>query len=252
MNDGDVIAVWFSCGAASAVAAKKTIETYPNATVRIVYNPVKEEHIDNLRFLADVETWLGKKIEIATNPKYPSCSAVEVWGKRKYMAGVKGAPCTYELKKRARQIWEESNHVDWHVLGFTAEERRRADRFIMGERENMIPILIELGITKPRCFYILEEAGLTPPAIYRMGYPNANCIGCVKVTSPTYWNLVRQTHPETFSERCVQSRAIGCKLVEVGATRIFLDELSPSTNGGPLKNIDFECGIFCEPERIEQ
>jgi hypothetical protein len=38
----DVIVVWFSSGAASAVAAKKTIEKYKNiATIRIVNNPIK-------------------------------------------------------------------------------------------------------------------------------------------------------------------------------------------------------------------
>ena len=57
---GDVIAVWFSCGAASAVAAKKTLERYSTyCTVRVINNPVKEEHEDNQRFLRDVEKWLG-------------------------------------------------------------------------------------------------------------------------------------------------------------------------------------------------
>ena len=38
---GETIAVWFSCGAASAVAAKETIEKYGNTnTVRIINNPV--------------------------------------------------------------------------------------------------------------------------------------------------------------------------------------------------------------------
>ena len=61
-----VIAVWFSCGAASAVAAKKTIEKYgTNNTVRVINNPVKEEDDDNQRFLLDVEKWLGIKIEKA-------------------------------------------------------------------------------------------------------------------------------------------------------------------------------------------
>ena len=44
------IAVWFSCGAASAVAAKKTIEKYGKThKVLIVNNPVVNEHHDNLR-----------------------------------------------------------------------------------------------------------------------------------------------------------------------------------------------------------
>jgi hypothetical protein len=50
------IAVWFSCGAASAVAAKKTIEIYgATHNIRVVNNPIKEEHPDNQRFLKDVQ-----------------------------------------------------------------------------------------------------------------------------------------------------------------------------------------------------
>jgi hypothetical protein len=52
---GETIVVWFSCGAASAVAAKKTIELYGETNIiRIVNNPIKEEHEDNQRFLKDV------------------------------------------------------------------------------------------------------------------------------------------------------------------------------------------------------
>ena len=119
--NGQVIAVWFSCGAASAVAAKRTIELYgTDNTIRVINNPVKEEHSDNQRFLRDVEKWLGVKIETAVNPKYPNASAVEVWEKG-FMSSIHGAACTFELKKKARQAWENKNKSDWIVLGFTAD-----------------------------------------------------------------------------------------------------------------------------------
>jgi PP-loop superfamily ATP-utilizing enzyme len=52
---GDKIAVWFSCGAASAVAAKMTLDQYGDrCSVRVLNNPVMEEDEDNRRFLADV------------------------------------------------------------------------------------------------------------------------------------------------------------------------------------------------------
>lgn len=246
-KDGDTIVVWFSCGTASAVAAKKTIEKYAHrCTVRVVNNPIAEEHHDNLRFLKDVERWLGVKIESAVNDAYPGCSAVEVWAKRKFMAGVAGAPCTFELKKKARQSFEKDNKVDWHVLGFTAEEKHRSDRFILGERPNTIPVLIDEGISKGDCFNILTEAGLELPEVYRLGYPNANCIGCVKASSPTYWNHVRKVHPEVFSQRAVQSKELGARLVRVKGKRIFLEDLLVTDKGRSMKGLDFECGIFCE------
>jgi hypothetical protein len=198
----ETIAVWFSCGAASAVAAKQTIEQYGTThNIRVINNPVVEEDADNRRFLKDVEQWLGVPIEFAVNPNYAHCSAVQVWDYRRFMSGPLGAVCTVELKKKARQHWEATNTAEWHVLGFTSEERTRYERFIESERPNVLPVLIDAGITKQDCIDIIQAAGMDPPRIYKLGYPNANCIGCVKATSPTYWNHVRKHHPEVFNER---------------------------------------------------
>jgi hypothetical protein len=244
--DGDTIAVWFSCGAASAVAAKLTLEHYKNCQVRILNSPVMEEDEDNRRFLGDVERWLGKEIEIVTSKNFPSQSAREVWEKKKFMSSVAGAPCTSELKKKARQEWESKNKVDWHVLGFTHEEKDRADRFMLTERDNLIPILIDHKVSKVQCMEIIASNGIEVPRVYKMGYPNANCIGCVKATSPTYWNLVRETHPEVFEDRAKQSRDIGARLTRVRGERLFLDELKPTDVGAPIKDSYGDCGLFCE------
>ena len=73
------IAVWFSCGAASAVAAKLIVDAYgTDNTVHIVNNPIVEEDEDNRRFLKDIEQWLGVPVEQAVNSKYPNASCVEV------------------------------------------------------------------------------------------------------------------------------------------------------------------------------
>lgn len=247
INNDDVIAVWFSCGAASAVAAKLTLDKYAStARIRILNNPVVEEDADNRRFLLDVQTWLGVEIETVAARRYPLQSARDVWEQRSFMSGPKGAPCTIELKKRARQDWEADNRADWHVLGFTADEKTRHDRFVLTERSNVLPVLIDNGVTKNDCYAILQDAGLTLPRVYRMGYPNANCIGCVKATSPTYWNHVRQQHPDVFQDRAEQSRRLGARLVRVDNRRVFLDELDPAAKGRSMKSMDIDCGIFCE------
>jgi hypothetical protein len=243
-----MIAVWFSCGAASAVAAKMTVDRYgKTCDVRVVNNPVAEEDEDNRRFLRDVERWIGVEIEDARNSKYPLASAVDVWDRRGGMSFPHGAPCTVSLKKEARQQWEADNPADWHVLGFGAEERDRYDRFVLTERPNVLPILIDAGLTRQDCYEIIVGEGLTPPRVYGLGYPNANCIGCVKATSPTYWNHVRQQHPDVFEARAEQSRRLGAKLVRVDNRRIYLDELDATALGRPLKSLTMpECGLFCE------
>lgn len=238
------IVVWFSCGAASAVAAKLAVDMYgADNNVMVVNNPIKEEHPDNLRFKRDVEKWLGVEIIDAINPKFPNHSIVEVFDKRKYMSGVAGAPCTQLLKKEARYNFELTHEIDFHVLGFTADERHRHERFVKFERPNVLPLLIDAGYTKGDCFNIIESAGIKLPEVYR-SLPNANCIGCVKSSSPTYWNIIRRNFPEQFKERAEQSRRIGCKLVKVRGERIFLDELKPTDRGGKISN--YECGIFCD------
>lgn len=249
-NPGDTISVWFSCGAASAVAAKLVVDVYGDiCNIRILNNPIQEEDTDNRRFLRDIERWLGLPIESVVNPAYPTASCVDVWDARRFMSGVAGAPCTMELKKKARQLWEQHNHTDWHVLGFTVEEQSRHSNFVLTERSNVLPVLIQAKLSKAACYSILEHAGIAPPRMYSLGYPNANCIGCVKATSPTYWNLVRRVHPEVFNARAVQSRRLGARLVRVKGKRMFLDELDPHAQGRPLRTLDFECGIFCE-ERL--
>ena len=241
------IAVWFSCGAASAAALKLTVDKYGVDNVYAVNNPVIEEHHDNKRFAEDVANWVGIDIQYAINSNYPLASVVDVFDRRKGMAFPHGAPCTVELKKRARQEWEKSNPVDWHVLGFTVDERNRHDRFVMTERDNVLPILIDANMTKNDCADMIRAAGIKLPEIYGRGFPNANCIGCVKATSPTYWNLVRQEFPEVFDQRAEQSRRLGAKLVRVKNERIFLDELDPKVKGRPLKTMP-DCGLFCEED----
>lgn len=251
-REGQTIVVWFSCGAASAVAAQLTLAKYGNlCDVRIVNNPVAEEDADNRRFLSDVEKWLGVTIEDCRNSKYPNASAEEVWDKRGGMSFPHGAPCTHHLKKEARQQWEARNRHDWMVLGFGAEERARYDMFVLTERDNVLPILIDAGMTRQDCYEYVVNAGLTPPRIYALGYPNANCIGCVKATSPTYWNHVRKVHPDVFASRAEQSRMLGAKLVRINNQRIFLDELDPEAKGRPLASLQMpECGLFCEEKRL--
>lgn len=245
---GDIIVVWFSCGLASAVAGKLILDRYKQeCNIKILNNPILEEHSDNRRFMKDVEQWYQHPIETCISQKFPNHCAKEVWEKRGVMSTIYGAPCTNELKRVARQEWEKLNHFDWIVLGFTSEEKKRAENFKLTERSNLLTILIDNNISKQQCFDIVTQAGIAPPHVYSLGYPNANCLGCVKATSPTYWNKIRQDFPEVFSERAEQSRTLGAKLVRVKGKRIFLDELDPKAKGRDLKHLQTgECGIFCE------
>lgn len=229
---------WFSCGAASAVATKLALLDGP---AEIVYCHVQEEHPDNLRFKADCEKWFGQEIKVVRNEKYNG-SIYEVFEKNKYIVGVAGAPCTRLLKKELRKQYERPG--DRQVFGYTVEEQDRVDRFIDANNDvNLWSILIDKGLTKQDCLAILDRAGIELPAMYKLGYQNNNCIGCVK-GGLGYWNKIRQDFPEQFQRMADMERKINAKILKHNGERIWLTELPPDAGDYPTEKA-IECGIFC-------
>jgi hypothetical protein len=82
--------------------------------------------------------------------------------------------------------------------------------------------------------------------MYKLGFKNNNCIGCVKATSPAYWSHVRKHFPEVFERRARVSREIGAKLVRIDGKRVFLDEMPDGRYGQVTENISCgpQCGLF--------
>ena len=223
--------IWFSCGAASAVAAYLTLKENPNALM--VYCDTHSEHEDNKRFLADVEKWLNKKVDIICSQVfYDVDSVIE---KTHYMSGINGAPCTVELKKIPRMNFQCYN--DLHVFGYTFDEKARAESFTENNFElDLLYPLILRGITKIQCLSILQEVGIKLPYLYTLGLDHNNCIACVKASSCKYWAIIREYFPNIFQRRCEQSRKLGVRLIKLDKKtalilgkqpqeRIFLDEL---------------------------
>jgi len=156
-----------------------------------------------------VSRWLGVEIVDQTSPKYPDAWAV--WEQRRFLNGPHGALCTVELKKKVRMAFQREDDIQ--IFGFTSEERDRADRFLKNNFEitSRFP-LIDSGLTKADCFEIIKDAGLELPESYRLGYHNANCIGCVK-GGMGYWNKVRVTNPEVFDRMAKLERSIGASCI---------------------------------------
>ena len=228
--------VWFSCGAASAVTAKLLPESIP-----VYCDTSASEHPDNLRFLADVEIWLGRKVHLIKNASMTTIDAV--FEQKRYMSGIAGARCTVELKKIPRFNYQLGD--DLHSFGFTYGEQKRADNLRKNNPElNLSFPLIDHQITKADCFQILTDACIELPIMYSLGYRNNNCLGCVKATSPRYWAMIRDDFPVVFQRRAEQSRVLGVRLVILKGERIFLDEL-PSGSFKRFPIPDIACGPEC-------
>jgi len=247
------IVVWFSCGAASAVCAHIALRKYrEKVPVVLVYTDpgtyshgIIGEHPDNKRFLDECSKWLDWPIEILKSDKFDS--PMDVFNKRKYIAGVAGAPCTVELKKRLREKIQDFG--DLQVFGFTSEEGGRAERFRANNPEVVLwTPLIERMISKADCLAYLKEANIALPEMYKQGYRNNNCIGCVKGQSG-YWNKIRRDYPDVFNATAKLEREIGAAINKryEGETRIpvFLDELDPDV-GNYEAEPDIECGLLCQ------
>jgi hypothetical protein len=133
---------------------------------------------------------------------------------------------------------------DRQVFGYTLEEQDRVDRFIDANNDvNLWSILIEKNLTKQDCLAILERAGIELPAMYKLGYQNNNCIGCVK-GGLGYWNKIRHDFPEQFDRMAKMERTLNAKILKHNGERIWLTDLPKNAGDYPTEQA-IECGIFC-------
>jgi hypothetical protein len=240
----------FSCGAASAVAAKLTLVTYPDAV--LLNADVENEDRDNRRFLADCEKWLGRSITVLRDTKY-GADINRVFRSVGFMKGPRGAACTSRIKRGLLRTFEQPGDV--LVLGFTAEEQDRLDDWLEAwpDRPILTP-LIERGLTKEDCKAMVLRAGIELPMQYRRGYANANCKVCIK-GGMGYMRAAREDFPAEFEEVCKSedyvhslhgddARLFRHRSGPLKGQRFALRELPPGladrSDGPP------ECGLFCE------
>lgn len=237
-----MIISWFSGGCTSAVACKIAIETYGKDNVHLVYIETGSHHEDHPRFLADCERWYDKKIEAIRSTKYSS--VIDAVTKIKFLNSPYGASCTRVLKKAVRVAYEiqhpEITHQVWG-FEFNQKEMNRASRIkdTIPQYEHLFP-LIERKITKEGALLLLEEAVIEFPAMYRLGYTNSNCLGCIK-GGKAYWNKIRIDFPEIFAEMAAVERAQNHTCLK----DVFLDELDPSAGRGK-KPLVMDCGSVGE------
>ena len=102
---------------------------------------------------------------------------------------------------------------------------------------------------KSDCLAILQDAGIELPEMYKLGYHNNNCIGCVKGEAG-YWNKIRNDFPEVYERMAQTEELLGrtvCKIANKDGTywRPTLREL-PKDAGHYPDEIEIQCGIFCE------
>lgn len=226
---------WMSAGVSSFIAGwlAGNVDEW-------IYIHIEDQHPDSMRFVKDCEKIIGKEIKILI-PEYRNVeTACRIGG---FINRPKvGAYCTKYLKKRVRKQWE-CEHADYditYVWGFDSKEKNRADRTIEDypQFQHEFP-LIDKSLSKEDCHAMLERMGIRRPVMYDLGYPNNNCVGCVK-GGMGYWNKIRVDFPEVFAKRARLERELGCSCIN----GIFLDELDPD-RGRINMEIMPDCSIMC-------
>ena len=229
------------------MATRLAIEKYGDA-VEIYYNDTGSEHEDNPRFIRDCEAWFGRKVNVLRSEKFGNIW--DVFEARRFLVSNKGAPCTSEMKRiPGESVW---NVGDVEIFGYTADEAHRLARFRSDNTERIIECpLIDKHLTKEDCLGMLERVGIEIPAMYRLGFRNNNCIGCVKARdSLDYWKRVRKHFPAVFDRTARLERELNVTINRITRngerTPIYLDEIEEGDPTGADPKIS--CGLFCMSE----
>lgn len=208
-----------------------------------IYIDIDDQHKDSMRFIKDIEKAIGKNVEILRSEQYKTVEecVLSFGGFRNPYNSF--APCTNWLKKRVRKKWE-SEHQDYdltYVWGFDLKEKNRAERTIEAnpQAKHEFP-LIDKNLSKEEVHGLFERTfDFKRPLMYDLGYPNNNCIGCVK-GGMGYWNRIRKDFPEVFEARSILERKVGYSILR----DCYLDELDPD-RGNMNTEIFPDCGIMC-------
>ena len=233
---------WVSAGISSFMAGY-----FAGDVDEWIYIDIDDQHPDSLRFIKDCEKAIGKEIQILRSTEYRCVEdCIRSAGVIKMPGGF--APCTNWLKKRVRKEWEEQ-HKDCeltYVWGFDLKEKNRAERTIEANThaEHEFP-LIDRNLSKEEVHGLFERTfDFDRPKMYDLGYPNNNCIGCVK-GGMGYWNRIRKDFPEVFESRARLERLVGHSILKDNkGNPVYLDELDPD-RGNINTEIFPECGIMC-------
>lgn len=213
-----------------------------------IYIDIDDQHPDSIRFIKDCEKAIGKEIKILKSSEYSTVEqcVLTFGGFKDAKSGF--APCTNWLKKRVRKEWEEI-HKEYeltYVWGFDYKETKRAERTVDANPQaaHEFP-LIEKNLSKEDVHGLFERKfDFRRPYMYELGYPNNNCVGCVK-GGMGYWNHIRKDFPEVFKSRAETERRVGYSILkEADGSPLYLEDLDEHRGKMEIEVFP-DCSIMC-------
>lgn len=197
----------FSGGISSFVNTWLAQREY-DSDLTIVYNETGSHHPDMGTFINRSEDFFRQDI-IRLNSRYKD--HWDVIERTRFVNGRYGARCTTELKKRPFQKFCYEHNVSKLIWGFNkGEEGRLTEKIGLYNSYQHESFLVKKGWTKKdvKGIFSLGFSNMPIPKMYLEGFPNNNCIGCVK-GGMGYWNHIRKLYPEVFNRMLELELEIG-------------------------------------------
>lgn len=217
--------VSLSSGASSAVAAERTIQRYGADNVDLVFADTTVEHADDYRFLTDLEKRWGKTIIRLKDGRKPQ----DVWDDKQLIPTDQFAPCTYELKLKLIIEYVKSLRAQGFAVimcvGFSLKDTREnngtkeakakyPDWMVKRYPGRLLATAVNWSkeslayvefpcLWTPIDFDVLQTVkswGIALPAMYAMGFSNANCEGKCPKAGVKHWRRVLTHLPDAFKE----------------------------------------------------
>lgn len=207
----------FSGGITSWAAAKHTVQAHGTDGVVLLFADTLIEDEDNYRFLDDAARNIGVPITRIADGRTPW----EVFRDERFLGNSRVDPCSKLLKRKILDAWREHHAPNATVVvGLSCDEEERFARF----SARMAPVrvlapLISAPLSHGECLEWARQEGLTPPRLYALGFPHANCGGfCVKAGIGAFTLLLKR-FPARYLEHEAHEEAIRALLGDVSILR---------------------------------
>ncbi len=210
--------VSFSGGVSSWAAAKRLRETVPAEDMTLLFADTKIEDEDAYRFLVQAASNVGVPLTVLTEGRTPW----QVFRDERFIANTRVDLCSRILKREPLQAWMDTHAPEAvSVLGFTAEEANRLDRYRarMAPRPVAAPLCEAPTLDKDDVLDWAKREGLTIPRLYRLGFKTNNCGGfCVKAGIEQF-ALLHRTLPDRYKAHEAQEESMRETLGNVSIMR---------------------------------
>lgn len=249
--------VMFSGGAASYAAAKRVLDSYPEAI--LLFADTRMEDADLYRFLDDVQRRLNREIIRVSDGRTPW----ELFHEEGMIGNTRADLCSRILKRELLDNWIAANATTPTVyFGFDFTEGHRLDGVRRAKPYRCeAPLIHPPFLFKPQIFDILAADGIELPRLYQLGFQHNNCGGfCIKAGHGAFTRLLRELpdryafHEEQerlFRERTGKDVAILRNRIGGETKPLTLEALRLRLEGGTAAPSEEEGGCNCFVPPVE-